>query len=187
MSWFDRFRRGPWSLDALPPPWEDRSSIYESLRLNTGKGTSRLAPAGATLPDDDAFNAGQTLRWAAGAQDGVLGHHAKRGDAELRVRQIVKALEDMLADADEGRLRHLYALVVQDSLLSVIDLVLAQIAKQITRLNSERLHTLARYMAMRAGDREAVKFGVAVLGLLGLESDLEVVATLGRHDEFTLF
>jgi hypothetical protein len=54
-------------------------------------------------------------------------------------------------------------------------------------LNGERLHKLARYMTMRAGDREAVKFGMALLGLLGQEGDLEVVATLGRHEEFTLY
>jgi hypothetical protein len=186
MGWHDRFGGDPWSLEALPPPWGDRSSIYEHIRRYSDNGASRLVPVGASLPDDDAFN-GKTLRWAAGAQDGVLSHHMKRGDAELRVRQIVTAARELLAEADELRLRHFYGLVVQDSLLSVIAPVLERIAKEIPRLNSERLHKLARYMAMRAGDREAVKFGVAVLGLLGLKNDLEVVATLGRHDEFTLF
>jgi len=39
--------------------------------------------------------------------------------------------------------------------------------------------------AVRAGHREAVKFGVALIGRVGTNQDSEILKTLGKHDEFT--
>ncbi|MDX1614331.1 MAG: hypothetical protein R3300_08480, partial [Candidatus Promineifilaceae bacterium] len=48
------------------------------------------------------------------------------------------------------------------------------------------LHDFARLLA-RAPDRGPVKFGIALLGVIGDPQDTALVNTLGKHDEFTLF
>ena len=49
-----------------------------------------------------------------------------------------------------------------------------------------RLQSIARWLATTAPDREPVKTGITLLGLVAGHEDRELFLTLGRHEEFTL-
>lgn len=54
-------------------------------------------------------------------------------------------------------------------------------------LQPERVHSLATWLATKAADREPVKAGIALLGVVSQAADNDVLLTLGRHEEFTVF
>jgi hypothetical protein len=54
-------------------------------------------------------------------------------------------------------------------------------------LEADRVHSLAVWLAMKSADREPVKTGIALLGLVSEPSDEQLLLTLGQHEEFTLF
>src|SRR5687768_8942187 len=105
MGFFDRFRRGPWSLAKVARPWGSRPSLYEYVRARLDPTTGRLAQDAYTLPDDKVQGG---VRWAPGALDGVMSHHAGPGDEKLRVKQVVKAIVDVLTSATASNLAHLH-------------------------------------------------------------------------------
>jgi hypothetical protein len=61
--------------------------------------------------------------------------------------------------------------------------------ERLVELKPDRdaLHRLGRWLATTASDRGAVKGGIAILGLTGVASDVDVVRALGAHEEFTLY
>jgi hypothetical protein len=178
---FDRFRRGPWSLAQVRRPWGDRPSIYEHVRARLDPQTGRM-PAGAEpLPDGKDDGA---VRWAAGALDGVMGHHAGPGDEKLRVRQLVKAIHDVLTSATESNLEHLHRLS-KESLLRIVDQMTD--ALEAENVDAGRLHELGSVLAREAPDRETVKLGIALMGMVRGPDDTDLLMELGSHEEFTLF
>jgi hypothetical protein len=56
-------------------PWDQRPSIYDHIRSHTNPEQPGLTEGGETLPDEARVNEGSQIRWAAGAMDGVMGHH----------------------------------------------------------------------------------------------------------------
>jgi hypothetical protein len=180
---FDRWQR--WSLEDVERPWPRGPSIYEHLRAHTDATTGKLKDSGARLPDEPT-DAPNQLRWAAGAKDGVMGHHVGAEDEALRVKQLEKAVADVLTTATAAGLAHLYQLVTRDSMLGVIDQVLELVASN-PRLRPERVHALGMVLAREAPLREAVKFGLALLGIVQGPDDEALLLQLGAHDELTLF
>jgi hypothetical protein len=166
-----------WSLDGLTPPWGTLPSIYEEICKN-----QELDP----LPDDALFSAKGRIRFSKGASDGAWGHHGNPSKEEDRVQQVVRALKCLLRAATDSNLRSLYDLVVQGGILGIADGVVDQVLAQIPTEHS-RLARIARHFSTRAGHREAVKFGIVLLGAAGAPEDTAVLMKLGGHDEFSLF
>lgn len=171
------FGREPWSLDSLTPPWGGLKSIYEQIRSGV------LEP----LPDEEIVFKPNSLRWIGGAMDGALGHQAEGSAKEKRVFTIVSTLEALEQRADNKSLRTIYEAVVEDGLVGCIDTVLERLTDSTHVRNEARICEIARYFASRAGHREAVKFGLALIGTFGNAQDSELLKTLGKSEEFTLF
>jgi hypothetical protein len=171
------FKRDPWSLDALIPPWGDLKSIYEQIR------NGLIEP----LPDEHIVFKSNDLRWVGGAMDGVLGHHAQDGGKEKRTFEIVHAVQELQRRADHKSLSRLYDLVVKDAIVGCIDPVRQQLRSSPNSLDKLRVLEIGRYFAVRAGHREAVKFGLALIGVFGTSQDSEILKTLGKSEEFTVF
>jgi hypothetical protein len=180
---FDRWPR--WSLEGVERPWPRGTSIYEHLRVHTDATTGKLKDSGTRLPDEPT-DAPNQLRWAAGALDGVMGHHLEAGDEALRVKQLEQAVADVLTTATAAGLSHLYQLVTRDQMLGAIDEVLELVASN-PRLRPERVHALGIVLARETPVREAVKLGLALLGIVQGGDDEELLLQLGAHDELTLF
>ena len=125
------------------------------------------------------------LKWSAGAMDGAFGHHAGGGGSTALADKAAKAFVDACKRPTKWRLKRLYRLVSSDNALDFLDpLIERLVALQPDR---DRLHELGRWLTTTASDRGAVKVGLAVLGVTGLDRDVEVVRALGAHDEFTLY
>ena len=196
-------QRKLWSLDKLDAPrvWGQRPSIFahveraldrdEPITLVEALGS----PAGAQveadgaqlspLPDEELHQRGG-LRWAAGALDGVMGRHAQVEDERLRAKQIVKAVRDLLGSATPAHLEHLTRLLTRAPVLGVLDDVLAELVGN-GELDPDRFHELALFLVRTAPDREVVKLGISMLGVLVGCDERETLLTIGRHEEFTLY
>lgn len=183
MAWFRRPKRaGAWDLAAVERPWRDAPSIYEHIRGHIVPGERALRPGGEQLPDERETDG---LRWVAGGKDGVLGHHGgAAGDS--RDRMLHRAIGVVLADASAGKLGKLYTQLLHDDLLEYVDPLLQRIAAD-SALDMRRLEVLALWLAKCAPDRAPVKLAISILGLIPGSDHSDLLLTLGRHEEFTLY
>lgn len=171
-NWMNR-KSGPWSLETLAPPWGSGRPLYEIVVENP-----HLA-----LPDEDPA---ARLKWAAGALDGVMGHHLGRGDATDKLKRVLDALRALLDRSTDSNFRRLYDALCEGQVLGYVD----QLLPEIDRTHSSdgpRLAALARLLLTRAPRREPVKFGIAVLGMTGSATDVDMLRQIGACDDFTLF
>ncbi|NTF97841.1 hypothetical protein [Rhizobium rhizogenes] len=167
----------------LPAIWDARRiSIFEFLK-NCPDETDF---EGLTLPDESTFTEPNGLRWSAGAKDGVFGHHA--GVANEHAKDIFAALQrcckaltlDSLQTLYDALMRDIGAIGAADSLVSLI--------ATYSSADIEKLYRIASWLAMRSPDREPVKFGIVLLGIVRTSlPPVSTFMTLGQHSEFTLY
>jgi len=170
------FKSEPWSLESLSPPWGQLDSIFVQIR----KGVTE------PLPDESLVFPLNKLKWVGGAMDGIMGGPAEGRNTEKRIFTFVAAVQTLQQRASDEALKNLYELVTEGDLVGCIDRVLQELSKYPSTA-AGRFLQIGRYLAVRAAHREAVKFGLALVGAFGTAQDLEIPATLGLHDEFTLF
>jgi hypothetical protein len=181
MAFWSR-RRAAWDLAAVTPPWDtSRSSVYSHIQGLIAGGSKDLS----TLPDDEIVSPPGALRWVAGGLDGAFGHHGGAQPGRQAV-EVQKAVEAALDDPAPLKLQRLYGLLRQ-SALEYTDTLLERLSSR--RLDLARLEDLAEWIARHAPDREPVKVAIALLGVIPQpqRSHDELLMTLGRHDELTLY
>ena len=186
MSFLSRFGWSPWSLSNVEPPWGARPSIYDHVRAHLRDDAAGLAPGGDELPDEARIRGGSQFGWAPGALDGAFGHHGSPGTVEQAVEQIFDALGALTESATDERVTALYALLTSHSVMEDVDPLLQRIVDDGS-LDAERLHAVAHWLASSAPDREPVKLAIALLGVVHGENDRDLLLSLGRHEEFTLY
>jgi hypothetical protein len=158
-------------------------SIYDFVRAHLDPA-GRLDEPGLSLPDEARVMSGG-LRWTAGAMDGAFGHHFGGGRAEGRAAEIAALLVKACKRPSKRNLTRLYEAVSADRVLNFVDPMIEKLAE--LRPDRADLHALGRWLATTGSDRGAVKVGIAILGVTGLDADVDVVRALGAHEEFTLF
>ena len=158
------------------------TSIYAHIRAHVPASGPGLSDGGDRLPDDtDPVYAG-ALVWSPGALDGVMGHHAQPGEVADRVSRVHRLLDQASRGRQRDRARRaLYAELEKGDLLLIVDQLLDRVRF------SEPLHDVARWLAREAEHRDPVKLGIGLLGLGATAEDREVLRTLARHEEFTLY
>jgi hypothetical protein len=115
-----------------------------------------------------------------------MGHHAERGDGSDEVSRILRSIRNLLGHASGTNLKNLYVAVCKSALLGYVDPLLAGLAREFGD-GKGPLAAIGRVFVLEAPRREAVKFGIAVLGIAGNQTDLDTLRSVGRSDEFTLF
>ncbi|MEM8886009.1 MAG: hypothetical protein AAGD14_18235 [Planctomycetota bacterium] len=178
------FSGGDWGLGSVEPPWGDRPSIYEHVRAHV-RDEPGISDEGELLPDEKKTD-GYGVFWAPGAQDGVSAHHMPADGNPAAAQRVAHALVALTRRADAATAQALTDAVRRDPLIGYVDELLDAIRNE-EDLDAERLLAVAQWLARGAADRDAVKLGIALLGLFGLEENDETLLTLGRHDEFTLY
>jgi len=178
--------RGRWDIQDVSPPWGERPSIYQHIVDHIRPGEPGLRDKGELLPDDEVVRGGNEWRWAAGALDGVMGHHAGGAEPSEVGRKVVDALHALIKKASDKRAAALYALLLENPTLSYVDQFMGVVVAD-DNLDGGRTHDIAHWLATSAADREPVKFAIALLGMCQGADDRDLLLTLGRHEEFTLF
>ncbi len=188
---------GQQGVPAVPPspgeeffwavPWDaERPSLYAFVRACVENG-SETSP---DLPDDDVFNAENQIRWVAGAMDNLIGNEEGDEGGEYEADQRVVDVHASLAAAartlGDEEIRQLYECLIAGRTIVYIDALIPALTKD-SKINVVNVLSLARWLTLRAPDREAVKFGIALWGLAKGETEREVFLTLGRHEEFTVY
>jgi hypothetical protein len=141
-------------------------AIYQYIQLHRDSATGRMEADAMTLPDEPATRRFSRLRWVPGALEG-LGTRHMQWDGSAKASQAI-----VLLRADD----------VVTFYNDALDFAAARVPDA-----QPRLHELARRLATTSRDRGPVKFGIAMLGSMGDESDLDIVRTLAIHDEFGLY
>jgi hypothetical protein len=166
-------RSEPWSLEGLAEPWGSAPPLYKAM----------VEHPGIPLPEEDAST---RLKWAAGALDGVIGHHMGRADGSDDMKEVLAALQLLMARPSDATLSRLYDAVCEGQVLAYADQLLSEVQRTLSS-DRVRLAAVARYFVLTAPRREPVKFGIALLGIAGTEADLDLLRTVGAFDDFTLF
>lgn len=175
-----------WDLDAVTPPWGDRTSIYQHILANIRPGEPGLGEQGDQLPDEDIVRGDNQLGWAPGALDGVVGHHGGGGETEDTVNKILESFRALTKKATPDRAASLYTLLVENSALSYVDQLLEAVFAH-DDLDVKRLYAVAHWLATGAADREPIKCAISLLSVFQGGDERDLLLTLGRHEEFTLF
>ncbi len=163
---------------------ESSTSLYQYIQLHRDSATGRMAADAMTLPDEPATRRFSRLRWVPGALEG-LGTRHMQWDGSAKAAQTIALLEQIALGSTSAEAA-LYELLRADDVVTFYSDALDYAAARIPDAEP-RLHDLARRLATQSRDRGPVKFGIAMLGSMGDESDLEIVRTLALHDEFGLY
>ncbi len=179
------FGGGRWNPGKSQPPWGSRPSIFAHVKAHIIPGQDGQTGDAESLPDDaEVFKKG-AVRWAAGAMDGVLGHHGNDEQGEA-AKDVYTHLAAFVRQPTEPRAAQFYATLKKQASIGIIDSLLERVVNS-TNLDADRLHRVAVWLATKAPDREPVKVGIALLGIVQGYDDREIILTLARHEEFTLF
>jgi hypothetical protein len=190
VAWWFGSKRGKklWETGKVSTPWEpDRASIYEHIENHTWSGVTGLVEGGETLPDEDVIRKDKPFGWVPGALDRLATQHGLGLGGAGKEGDVFGALGDAVAAPDRSTMDRLYGLVRDDDAIGYIDALIEKIVEAGGEVDGEDLHRLGKYFATQAPDRGAVKFGLAIVGLFTADEDLELIHTLGRHEEFTLY
>lgn len=167
-----------------PPVPQSPTSLYQYIQLHRDAETGRMASDFMVLPDEPATRRFSRLRWVPGALEG-LGTRHMQWDGSAKTAQAITLLGEIAAGSTTAEAA-LYELLRADDVVTFYSDALDFAAARIPDAEP-RLHDVARRLATQSRDRGPVKFGIAMLGSMGDENDLEIVRTLALHDEFGLY
>ena len=172
----------PIDVAALAPPWDRaRESLYQFIARHLDQDGS-LGPQPPSLPDE--VRDPSSVTWGAGTLEGISRHWGfDMADDEV-VTMVIGALVKLARRPTPRRAKRLYDIVSSEQTLGYIDKVLGFLPS--SGIDHHRLGQIGRWLATEAPDRAAVKFGMAVLGMVR-PTNSEALLTLGAHDEFTLY
>lgn len=172
--------------DRLDKPGDDPAdqlTILDFIRAHLDPSGCGLLPGGDDLPG--AESAGE-LRWAPGARDGVEAHLAADGVSEADIGELMTLVGGVISSQfDPIEFDTLYERLRGQTTLDFVDEWLGVVRR--SQLPRASVAELDRRLATTGRHPEPVKAGIALLGISGLSDDRDLLLTLGRHEELTLF
>ncbi len=174
-----------WCLEKIQPPWGDRPSIYDHIAQHFTTDSSDLPKHLQKLPDEAVSADG----WVSGGVDGTALRNGDSGYETNRAWEVVRALQRALETTSGiGPLHDLVTRTPREDhrVIGYIDRLLELIATRGLP-DESRLGSLATWLVRGAADREVVKLGIALLGICSKGENRDLLTTLGRHEEFTLY
>lgn len=172
---------------------ETKESIYTSIVKHIN-ADGRL-PSSFTLVDDTPQN---ELRFMPGAKDGIGIFHTAMDTKNDQIEEI-RRLCDLIWKKDikstsNPQQQHakdrISSLLKEHGTLSIIDPLLEAITKNSASIDVDKLIAYASELAFESAEKESVKLGIALLGLLTLSNATDIIKkllTLASYEEFTLF
>jgi hypothetical protein len=131
------------------------------------------------LPDEGPQD-GRTIRWGAGALDGVLARHVDAAPEPARGAELAMLIEHAATGDEEARIA-LYEAARADGIVFALDEAL----DALNGVPRESVAELGRSLLRRSQHREPLKLAVALVGRAGDAGDIPLLETVARHDEFS--
>lgn len=167
------------------PPWGNFPSIFDHIKKNIDS-SGKLNEEGLTLPDSGRLVSHGGLKWADGARDGVAAYHIETNHGQEKAARTAALIDKIARDNDGSAKFQIYELCVKDGVIDYLDETIEKIVEFSSPVYPH-LYEFVQWLVRKSPDREPLKFGLALLGLIGNESDLEDVVIAGKHEEFTLY
>lgn len=163
--------------------WETTVSILEYIKLNIDTDGS-LKEFAETLPDEK--KADDQIKFAPGLADAMFGVD-NSDESKDRVSRLVKYITMVAQKGDEQSKSDFYREITEnESVIGIIDQFLEKLVQASVPVEPY-LYNFSLKLATKTNHRNAVKFGIAILGLCQNKKPIEDIKTLGLHDEFTVF
>lgn len=169
-------------------------SIYEQIQ--EAVGPDGTLPGGFDLEQEELSRsedsqAGPTIRFAPGAEDGICYYHGGWGPDQEQLAQMVEATRLIANEetASEGIDKLLDCFAERDGMISCVDGLQGWIIEHQEELDLGRLFYSASVLLTASGSVGMVKYALSVLELAArVEGEWQDhVRTLALFDEFTLF
>ena len=166
--------------------WKTENSIFRFLSENVDI-SGKLKEIADDLPDENANNSDENkLRFASGMMDALLAEDDS-DDSKEKVEKLSSLIVNIARNGNPESASRFYNMVSSgDGVTGIIDTFLDRIAKDALSVEPYLLK-FASDLAFRTNHRNAVKFGISLLGRCHDKSVLDQIKILGLHDEFTLF
>lgn len=162
--------------------WRTEKSILKFISSHLDS-EGRMNTEACSLPDE---NDKEQLKFAPGLIDAMCGT-AHTADSLKKAGELANLLKQVADKGDKNSEQEFFRLICEDdNAIGIIDKFLQSIVRE--QLSTEPyLFSFAKDLATKSDRRNAVKFGIAILGLCQNKSVLNNLKTLGLHDEFTLY
>ncbi|NUY81890.1 hypothetical protein HUK80_13380 [Flavobacterium sp. MAH-1] len=163
--------------------WRTDNSIFQFLSSSLdGKGS--LDEKAHDLPDEKKDD-GQ-LKFASGLMDAMFGV-SDSDDSKKRIAALLKHIKRVARAGDKISEQEFYHEVAEnEGVIGIIDEFLRKVVEEALPIEPY-LFRYAKDLATKTDKRNAVKFGIAILGLCQDKSVLGDIKILGLHDEFTVY
>lgn len=163
--------------------WRTDNSIFTFLLSNLDE-KGNLSEKAHDLPDEKKDD--DKIRFVAGLMDAMYGADDS-DDSKKRIGELSKHLKRVASKGDKFSEQEFYRLITEnESVIDIIDDFLQEVVNDSLPIEPY-LFIYAKDLATRSDKRNAVKFGIAILGLCQKKSVLKEIKILGLHDEFTVY
>lgn len=167
-------------------PWEGREPLYEYVRKSLKKGKGIILGDDKDLPDN------VPMRMDMGFYDpGCDDYWDLYANPEKEVNpKFIKRLVDLFASySQRGKMEDkikFYNTLKDNPIVGYWDEFLDELSSRELPYEQAGVE-LVHWMVEEAPDREVVKLGIILLGVMRDPENLTILKTMGRHDEFTYY
>ncbi len=164
---------------------KEQQAIYRLIKDNLDENS--YLPSGFILPDDTPEN---QIKFVPGAMDGICVYHMASADANNAAANLFKLIRRYSENSNLKNKKKISEFLNENNLISIIDPLLRNIQGNHSEMNPQAIFNIALDFMTNSTDKESVKLGIALAGLLGVDENNEgykVVFTLGKYDEFSLY
>jgi len=163
--------------------WRTDNSILNFLSSNLDdKGN--LTELVNDLPDEKKDD--EEVRFAPGLMDAMFGADGS-DNSKNKISKLSKHLKNVATKGDKISEQEFYRISTEnEGIIGIIDGFLRTVVNDALPIQPY-LFNYAKDLATKTDKRNAVKFGISILGICQNKSVLNAIKILGLHDEFTVY
>ena len=163
--------------------WQVENSIYNKIESNLDENGFPI-DKDLELPDEERKE--NEIKFAHGFTDAIFSSD-QSVDEGRKIKELSNLFEIISSSGDEHSKFQFYKKISEnENTVNIIDGFLEEI---VSRRLSVRpyLYDYASDLILKTENRNAVKFGIAIIGLCQDKESIRYVKKLGVHDEFTIY
>ncbi|MGX7666737.1 hypothetical protein [Flavobacterium pedocola] len=163
--------------------WRTDDSILKFLISNLDSNNCLKADI-EDLPDEKRDE--NKIGFAPGLMDSLFGADDS-DDSKKRIKELSKLMKNIAKSGDQFSEQEFYQIVSNnENVIGIIDQFMDTIVDEALP-TEPYLFKFAKDLTIRTDNRNAVKLGIAILGLCQNKTVLDDIKILGLHDEFTVY